>query len=103
MADKASPLDVNAAANASSGWLVGVKTRMLHSGLAWGGRDPSAKRLPERNAGIIPARTSDDLPLPEAPTTARNLSSRMRPTSFAVKTSRPKKREASSSLKNRNP
>ncbi len=56
-----------------------------------GGVVPSARGCPCCRAGISPARTSDDLPLPEAPTTASRLLWRRKSTNSAVSASRPKK------------
>ena len=50
---------------------------------------------PMPSSGATPARSTDDLPLPEAPTTARNGCRRSRSTMSATTSSRPKKRSAS--------
>jgi hypothetical protein len=64
-------------------------------------------RAPFLIAGTIPARTTDDLPLPLGPTTAKNLDPG--PTSFnratrrCASSRRPKKSRASASVKARRP
>ena len=62
---------------------------------------------PRRSAGIRPARTTDDFPEPDGPTTARNRdassSCSSRPRSRFVTASRPKKSPASASRKARSP
>ena len=50
---------------------------------------PAAGQAP-RSAGISPARTSDDLPQPDGPTTATKFVSRSRASSFSTIASRPK-------------
>jgi hypothetical protein len=47
---------------------------------------------PLRREGIRPERTRDDLPLPEAPTTATNRDERRRRSRSSISRSRPKKR-----------
>ena len=71
---------------------------------------PPARYFFHRNAGTSPARTSDDLPLPEAPTTARkrlfvdtSAEEKRRSVSFVVKASRPTNKSASLSSKWFNP
>src|SRR5512133_2367648 len=61
--------------------------------------EPSARRSPRRSAGMTPARTSDDFPLPEAPMMARKRVLFRRLTILATSASRPKKRDASFSSK----
>jgi hypothetical protein len=68
------------------------------------GRNPATNHLPlRRSHGTSPAQTSDDLPLPEAPTTATNGTSATLSTSARVTSSRPKKKRASSSRKANSP
>ena len=55
---------------------------------------PSPERL---SAGITPARISDDLPMPEGPTTATSGRLRSSATMRSMSRSRPKKRSASAS------
>ena len=57
------------------------------------------KGRPRRRAGIRPARTSDDFPLPESPITARKPVCESRSASWADSRSRPKKRRESSTSK----
>ena len=67
---------------------------------------PSISVCPFLIAGINPARTSEDLPLPDAPMmTDRKLRlfCARRFTNFAVSVSRPKNRSESSSSKNCKP
>jgi len=52
--------------------------------------DPACVITPPCSAAIMPARTSDDLPLPDVPTTARNRLVRNSCSSAAVCSSRPK-------------
>jgi hypothetical protein len=47
---------------------------------------------PLSSDGIRPERTSDDLPLPEAPTTASSRADRSRLRRSSISRSRPKKR-----------
>ena len=58
---------------------------------------------PRRSAGIRPARTTDDLPLPLGPTTARKRVCFTRLTSSSTSSSRPKKSTASPSSNARSP
>ena len=58
---------------------------------------------PRRSAGIRPARTTEDLPLPLGPTTARNRVCASRLTSSSTSSSRPKKSAASPSSNARRP
>src|SRR5207244_4392445 len=58
---------------------------------------------PRRSAGTSPARTTDDLPLPLGPTTARKRVSRRRSIRCSVSASRPKKSAESASSKARRP
>ena len=58
---------------------------------------------PRRSAGISPARTTDDLPLPLGPTTARKRVSPSRSSSCSTSASRPKKSAASASSNARRP
>src|SRR5580765_8291755 len=55
------------------------------------------------NAGIRPERTSDDLPLPEVPTTARKRVLRSRRRRSSISFSRPKNRCSSSASNGRSP
>ena len=55
---------VSAAASVVSGRAVGVTMNVAHLSLPW-------MASPLRSAVTTPARTTDDLPLPDAPTTAR--------------------------------
>ena len=57
-------------------------------------RSPSTS--PARTAATTPARRTEDLPLPDAPTTASSPPGASRPTIFAVTSSRPKKKARSS-------
>ena len=67
-------------------------------------RQPSEPGIaPRRIAGRSPARTTDDLPLPLGPTTARNRVVPRRFTSCSRSSSRPKKSSASASSNARNP
>ena len=50
---------------------------------------------PPQIAGTSPARTTDDLPLPDGPTTARNADPASRSARFSTSSSRPKKNSAS--------
>jgi hypothetical protein len=59
--------------------------------------------MPLRSAGIKPARMSEDLPLPEAPITARKEVSFSLTARFFMSSARPKKNDESSSLKVRSP
>ena len=52
-----------------------------------------------RSLGTSPARTTDDLPLPDAPTTAQTVGVGLHRASLPMAASRPKKNEASSSRK----
>ena len=52
---------------------------------------------------MSPDRTSEDLPLPDVPTTAKNRHVRSRRSSSSISFSRPKKRWSSSGSKGRNP
>ena len=54
--------------------------------------DPALVITPPRNAASKPARTSDDLPLPDVPTTARKCAAASLAISFSTCPSRPKKR-----------
>ena len=56
---------------------------------------PSPGSCPLCTSGIRPALTSDDLPLPDAPTTATSRRSSTRAASSATSSSRPTKRSAS--------
>ena len=68
------------------------------------GRDlPDPAAFVWRRRGIRPARTTDDLPLPDAPTTATREVRSTASTSFSVNASRPKKKAASSSRNGRRP
>ena len=58
---------------------------------------------PPRSAGMIPARASEDLPLPDAPTTARKRPAFSRSIARWVSASRPKKSSASASSNGRKP
>jgi hypothetical protein len=58
---------------------------------------------PPLSSGISPARTTLLLPLPDAPSTARNVVRSTRETSSATSASRPKNRSASRSWKVRRP
>ena len=62
-----------------------------------------AGRAPRQIAATRPARTNDDLPLPEAPTTATKRASASRARTSATSASRPKKNAASSGWKARSP
>ncbi len=81
-------------------------------GLKTSNRGPPAPvraRLRARSAGISPARSNDDLPAPEGPTTTSGNSrawppvlryrSAARPTSGRIRSSRPKNQRASSAWK----
>ncbi len=59
--------------------------------------------LPWRRAGRRPALTSEDFPLPEGPSTARNREPRSFSRSCATSPSRPKKRSRSASSNGRRP
>ena len=52
-------------------------------------------RTPPATAGRRPARTADDLPLPDGPTTAMQVAPTIRATRSATRRSRPKKNRAS--------
>src|SRR5215470_10297238 len=65
--------------------------------------EPACTRNPLYNAEIKPDRTSDDLPLPEVPTTDKNRDERSRRSSSSISFSRPKKRWSSSGSKGRKP
>jgi hypothetical protein len=66
-------------------------------------REPSAAKRPPLSAGRSPARTSEDLPQPDAPTTARSRLWRNSRTSSSISPSRPKKNLASRGPKGRRP
>ena len=66
-------------------------------------RGPAGNMNPVSSAGIRPARTSEDLPQPEGPTTARKRRSLRRFNKSSVCSSRPKKMYASSRVNGRNP
>lgn len=66
-------------------------------------RETDALIKPPCRAGSSPARTSDDFPLPDAPTTATNRVRRRCARSSSTCASRPKKRCSSSDSKGRSP
>ena len=65
--------------------------------------DPACDIKPLWSEGMRPHRTSDDLPHPDVPTTARNRLDRSWRSSSSVSRSRPKKRWSSSGSKGRSP
>ena len=65
--------------------------------------EPAWVIVPPCSAAIMPARTSEDLPLPEVPTTARKRFVRNSCSSAAVCSSRPKNRWCSSLRNGRRP
>jgi hypothetical protein len=69
------------------GWAPGHRATVRHGS--------APVRTPAANAGSRPARSSDDFPLPEGPTTVTRLASDTRATSSATRRSRPKKLSAS--------
>ena len=95
------PTADRATASPSSGSAPGRTTATGQSAL------PSSP--PAFKAGISPARASDDLPLPEAPRTARKRFSwpagvrRRAVSSHSVRASRPKKKRAWATSKNSRP
>ena len=60
------------------------------------GSSPGVMTSPGPNAGSTPARSTDDFPLPDPPTTATKPRSRTRPTSSPATSSRPKNSSRSS-------
>ena len=60
------------------------------------GRSPGVMTSPGPNAGSTPARSTDDFPLPELPTTATKPRSRTRRSSSSATSSRPKNSSRSS-------
>ena len=79
---------VSSAASVVKGRAVGVTICIAHLSLP-------LTISPFCSAGTTPARTTDDLPLPDAPTTARKRWSLRYVTSSAVSVSRPKNSAAS--------
>src|SRR4029077_13054384 len=79
------------AAKAVSGCEPGVSTRTVHVLLSG--------KAPARILGINPARTTDDLPLPEGPRTAKKRVDFNFSTKRWISPLRPKKYSACSSLK----
>ena len=77
------------AASVPSGSAPGCSTQIV--------QPVTSGRAPARSAGTSPARTSEDLPLPEAPTTARKRARLSISTSRCTSRSRPKNSFASSS------
>ncbi len=75
------------------------------SGVSCSANHCSSPALPASNwsRGITPAATSDDLPLPLAPTTATNGCAVIRATSASISRSRPKKIGASAAVNARSP
>jgi hypothetical protein len=65
--------------------------------------DPALTIIPPNNAGASPARTSDDLPLPDVPTTARKRVASSFFNIFSLCPSRPKNRWLSCSSNGRSP
>ena len=59
--------------------------------------------MPPASAGRRPARTAEDLPLPEGPTTASSVEPIRRATSSATRRSRPKKYSACAASKGARP
>ena len=65
--------------------------------------EPAPSSAPRSRAGITPASTSDDLPQPDAPTTARKRGPRRRSSTVAICASRPKNTSASAMPNGRKP
>ena len=86
-ASRSAPAGPEAQASASSGWAVGVSIRTSQANAH--GSPVSVSRCARLSAGTSPARTTEDLPRRRPPAPPRRLP-RSRPTSRAVRRSRPK-------------